>query len=116
MTLCVVGCSGGQGNPFARANPDPAEASLWIRVENRSYREVMIHALTRRGREEIGRVEGNQSDRFTATLRVQQSITFRVEFLDGRVITSNSLLVSPGDRIEIFVLGDEGSRVVARRS
>lgn len=108
--LATVLCLGGAGctptarNPFAPANS--RETQLLVDVENRGFNDIRLYAVSSRGNQSLGAVNGNTRKRVTLAWRQLDQISFRIEVLAGRTYGTHAVSASPGDVLELIIPED----------
>lgn len=113
LLLGVAACATTSRNPFAPANT--AETQVLVFVENRGFADVRIQALSSRGARSLGTVGGNTQERLALEWRQLDQLSFRLEVLAGRTYTTQSVMASPGDHVEVIIPNNAGNTIVRLR-
>lgn len=108
LLLLTLACS---ANPWERG--DPAETPVTVTVENHNFNDATIYAVIRTSRIRLGRVTGNGSQTFELPYR-PTDVAFLIDLLAGRTFTTNSVLVSPGDEVQLVIAADLAASRVYR--
>jgi len=112
--LGATACAGGSSrNPFAAAGT--AETQIVIQVENQGFNDLRLYAISHRGNQSLGSVEGNTIRRIPLDWRQPDQISFRMEVLAGRSYTTQAVSAAPGDRVYLTIPNDPGSAYVRVR-
>jgi len=111
--LGATACAGTARNPFAA--PGTAETQLYVQVENQGFNDLRLYAVSSRGVESLGSVQGNTLRRLTLEWRQMEQLSFRMEVLAGRSYTTHAVSASPGDHVYLVVPNDPSGAYVAVR-
>jgi len=113
--LAVQACSAGAlaRNPFEESLRGPSR--IVLRVQNQNFSDVRLYAETIRGERVLGVVTGNSTKEFTIAWDRLDEIHFRLELLAGSSYTTNSVNVSPGDRLDLVIEQNPRLSVLRRR-
>lgn len=98
------GCSGTSRNPFAA--PGTQDTQILVQAENRGFNDIRLYAVSSRGLESLGSLQGNTIRRLTLDWRQMEQLSFRMEVLAGRTYTTPAISVSPGDRVWLVIPSD----------
>ena len=109
-TACAAGTA---RNPFAA--PGTAETELFVQVENQGFNDLRLYAISSRGSQSLGSVQGNTMRRLTLEWRQMEQLSFRMEVLAGRSYTTHTVSASPGDRIYLTIPSDPSGAYVRVR-
>lgn len=103
LALAVTGCGllsgGGTWDPFA----SQSERQLQIRVQNSTGDDVRIEVLAAGRREALGLVGGRTAREFGVPWSRTENIRFRLDPIAGNRLTVGNVLVSPGDRVDLYL-------------
>ncbi|HSG07447.1 MAG TPA: hypothetical protein VLA36_03750 [Longimicrobiales bacterium] len=111
----LVACGGARTrNPFDTSPEGQGILSLYL--ENRGFNDVRIYAITPAGSTSMGSVGGNTIRRATLPWRQLGQISFRIEVLAGRTYMTNTMLASPGDRLELVIPANPADAILRPRS
>ena len=100
-------------NPFEETLRGPSRIVLG--VQNQNFSDVRIYSETVRGERVLGVVTGNSTKEFPIAWDRLDEIHFRLELLAGRSYTTNSVNVSPGDRLDLVIEQNPRLSVLRRR-
>jgi hypothetical protein len=109
-TACAAGTA---RNPFAA--PGTAETQLFVQVENQGFNDLRLYAISSRGNQSLGSVQGNTVRRLTLEWRQMEQLSFRMEVLAGRSYTTNVVSASPGDHVFLVIPSDPSGAYVGVR-
>jgi outer membrane biogenesis lipoprotein LolB len=110
VTACAAGTS---RNPFAA--PGTADTQLFVQVENQGFNDLRLYAISSRGSQSLGSVQGNTLRRLTLEWRQMEQLSFRMEVLAGRSYTTHTVSASPGDHVYLLIPSDPGGAFVQVR-
>jgi hypothetical protein len=98
------GCSALTGG-FAANDPfqTQSERQLTVRVENTGNEEVTVVAVGPGRRTSLGRIQGRSVRQFSVPWNSVQDIRFQIEPLGGRRVTTASVMVGPGEFVQLVV-------------
>lgn len=103
LVLAATGCGlfsgGGTWDPFA----SQSERQLQIRVQNSTDYDVRIDVLAAGRRESLGLVGGRTDREFEVPWARTENIQFRLDPTSGSRLTVGNVLVSPGDRVDLYL-------------
>lgn len=99
-------------DPFDRANPVTSQIQVYI--ENRGTTDVRVYSRTSHGSQYLGQVATNTHLSLQLAWSGLEQIGFRLEVLAGRTYTTQSIAVSPGQRVELYI-PDNPSNAIVRR-
>lgn len=101
VLLALSGCAalGTANDPFRTQS----EQQLIIRVENTGVDDVTIHAMGPGRRVSLGRIQGRSIRQFSIPWSSVQDVRFQIEPLGGRRVTTQAVLVGPGEFIQLVV-------------
>jgi len=111
--LGATACAGTARNPFAA--PGTAETELFVQVENQGFNDLRLYAISSRGSQSLGSVQGNTMRRLTLEWRQMELLSFRMEVLAGRSYTTHTVSASPGDRVYLTIPSDPSGAYVRVR-
>ena len=112
--LGATACAGGTGrNPFAAAGTE--ETQIVVQVENQGFNDLRLYAISHRGNQSLGSVQGNTIRRIPIEWRQPDQLSFRMEVLAGRSYTTHVVSANPGDRVYLTIPSDPGSAYVRVR-
>jgi len=110
----LTACSVAQAeNPF-----DPrrqASSEIGISIENQSFNDCRIHAISVSGTRLVGQVPGKATRNFTIPWRRLDDLRLRMDFLAGDTYNTNAIDVAPGDRVELVIPVDPRGAFLRRR-
>ncbi|MGH7480947.1 MAG: hypothetical protein ACRELV_02235 [Longimicrobiales bacterium] len=109
LLLPLASCSG--GNPWERG--DPEQQPIVVHVENQNFNDATIYAVIRASRIRLGQVSGNATGSFELPYR-PTDVAFEVDLLAGRTFTTNTVLVTPGDEVQLVIAADLSATRVYR--
>jgi hypothetical protein len=114
---CLLGTSacgwlpgGTDWDPFA----SPGERRLAIRIENANRNDVEVRVISGGRRHNLGTVSSRTFRQTSIPWSSTQDLRFEINPLTGRRHTTQGVMVSPGDRVELIV-ADPVQRSVIRR-
>ena len=114
LAVLLAGCGGllgrGDWDPFRSA----AERQLAVIIFNEHSAHVSIRALSVGRRENLGTVDPRSRRTVAIPWSTRDNIRFQLELLAGRTHTTRSILVAPGDRVELWI-AEPVQRSVVRR-
>lgn len=105
---------------FSSATPSPfrgegeGRGRLEIRVDNISFNDATIFALTQSRRMRLGVVSGKSSQRFTIEWEGLQDIQIEVDLLASQRFVSPMFSLAPGEALDIQVQEPVANTVVTR--
>ncbi|NJD18334.1 MAG: hypothetical protein FIA95_03500 [Gemmatimonadetes bacterium] len=111
--LGAAACGGTARNPFAA--PGTAETQLLVQVENQGFNDLRLYAISSRGNQSLGSVQGNTIRRLSLEWRQMEQLSFRLEVLAGRSYTTHAVSVSPGDRVYLVIPNDPAQAYIRLR-
>jgi hypothetical protein len=111
--LGATACAGTGRNPFAA--PGTAETELFVQAENRGFNDLRLYAISSRGSQSLGSVQGNTTRRLTLEWRQMEQLSFRMEVLAGRSYTTHVVSASPGDHVYLIIPSDPSGTYVQVR-
>lgn len=111
--LGIWACAGTSRNPFAA--PGTQETQILVQAENRGFNDVRLYAISSRGSQSLGSLQGNTTRRMTLDWRQMEQLSFRLEVLAGRSYTTHTVSASPGDRVYLIIPSDPASAYVQVR-
>lgn len=99
--LLMTGCAtGSTDNPFGGGGgPD----QIQIAIVNNNQQDVTVYALAPATRERLGRVGSHTSETFTMRWAHTRELRLELDFLAGPRCFSQSVVVSPGEELELVV-------------
>lgn len=103
LTLGIGACFGGWGvdNPFLEEDAGPR--TLGLRVENRSFNDATLHALSVGTRIRVGRVGGKQTQSFTIPWDSRNELRVEIDLLAGGEHTTNAVTAGPGEEVHLVI-------------
>ena len=104
VSLAGVACASTARNPFAPASS--REAQLLIDIENQGFNDIRLYAVSARGNQSLGAVNGNTRRRAALAWRQLDQLHFRIEVLAGRTYNTHAVSASPGDVVELIIPED----------
>ncbi len=109
LALAVVasGCAsvGTTSNPFAAPGENAAN-DLRVMAQNQSDQDVRVYALAGAKTQDLGIVRARSIDSFRVQWPQSASLRIRLEPLTGIQHTTNSVLVRPGDTLDLYIAPD----------
>ena len=111
--LGATACAGTARNPFAA--PGTAETQIFLQVENQGFNDLRLYAVSSRGNQGLGSVQGNTIRRLTLEWRQMEQLSFRMEVLAGRSYTTHTVAASPGDHVYLTIPSDPSGAYVRVR-
>lgn len=118
LVLFLVLALGGCGGLLGRGDWDPfrssAERQLSIFILNENAAHVSVVAVGPGTRMNLGTIDPRSRRAVAIPWSSRNSVRFQLELLAGRRHTTPSVLVGPGDRVELWI-GDPVQRTVVRR-
>jgi hypothetical protein len=111
--LVAASCGGTARNPFAA--PGTAETQILVQVENQGFNDLRLYAISSRGSQSMGSVQGNSIRRIALDWRQMDQLSFRLEVLAGRTYTTHTVTASPGDRLYLIIPNDPSGAYVRVR-
>ncbi|MHB1194893.1 MAG: hypothetical protein ACYC6F_17845 [Longimicrobiales bacterium] len=111
--LGAAACGATARNPFAAEGT--AETQILIQVENQGFNDLRLYAISHRGNQSLGSVQGNTIRRVTLEWRQPDQLSFRLEVLAGRSYTTHVVSANPGDQVYLVIPNDPGSAYVRVR-
>ena len=109
-TACAAGTA---RNPFAA--PGTADTQIFIQVENQGFSDLRLYAVSSRGNQALGSVQGNTIRRLTMEWRQMEQLSFRMDVLAGRSYTTHTVSASPGDHVYLTIPSDPSGAYVRIR-
>lgn len=99
--LLMTGCATGSNeNPFGGgAGPN----QIRIAIVNNNQQDVTVYARAPAIRERLGRVGSHNSETFTMRWAHTRELRLELDFLAGPRCFSQSVVVSPGEELELVV-------------
>ncbi len=113
--LATAGCfASATPNPFD--DSDPERGQVEIEVENISFNEATVFAVTQARRFRLGVVQGKGSRTFNITLPALQDIEIEIDLLAGQRFQSPVFAVAPGQTLVVQVREPVSGSVVTVRN
>ncbi len=105
--ILASGCAtgGATGNPFASPSENPAN-EVRLMAQNQSDQDVRISALNGAKTRVLGIVRARSIDSYRVPIGNSSSMRIRLEPLTGIQHTTNSVLVRPGDTLDLYIAPD----------
>jgi len=104
--LGAAACGATGRNPFAA--PGTQESQILVQVENQGFNDLRLYAISHRGNQSLGSVQGNTIRRIPLEWRQPDQLSFRMEVLAGRSYTTQAVAANPGDRVYLTIPSDPG--------
>ena len=113
MLAGAQACAGGGApSPFGT---DGRRGVVEIRVDNVSFNDATIFAITPQRRRRLGVVQGKSSGRFTLEWEGLQSVEIGVDLLAAQGFVSQAMTIAPGEVIDVQIREPVSNSVVTRR-
>lgn len=98
------GCASGSAgdNPFDEGGQGE-ERSVRIEVQNRNFNDATLYALSDGRRQRMGTVTGNSSGSVSISWPGDRTLRIEIDLLAGGDYTTPSVLVSPGERLQLVI-------------
>jgi hypothetical protein len=121
LALASAGVLAGLSGCATSGAPSPFDADrtpnrLEIRVDNISFSDATIFAVTPARRTRLGIVSGKSSRRFTLEWESLQEIQIEVDLLASQRFVSPSFAIAPGEFLEVQVQEPVSNTQVTRRT
>ena len=111
IVLVLAGCAGWAANPFRGATPDVLEVS----IKNQGLQDVRVRLMSALGSRQLGVVGGNTDHDVHLHWERSEKVSFRLDPLVGASYTTEEILTSPGDHIELIIPMELVHTVLRRR-
>ena len=113
MALCA-GCASGPRDSSSYPDPqNPQEIKVF--VTNLAFMDAAIYGNSGGGRRFLGRITGKKEVVFSMPLRAPTPFHLEIDFLAGPTCLTETLIVDPGDHLDLVIQNDNASWTCHRK-